>query len=1829
MIDLAKCTVERLRTDDMFVLYRAWGPSEPSSLLALVPRRQTIRSLEKLESEYALADDLKPAWAVLPIELVPHKENMMLVLDDPGGRPLATVIENPLDFDTRLHLATRLADSLDCLHRQGLFHCNLNPKNILVTEDNGVRLTGFWNARRQSQKDLGFSALAGALPYIAPEQTGRLKQPIDCRTDLYSLGVTLYELFTGSLPFSASTPEEWIHCHLARTPRPPGDRLAGLPEQVSAIVIKLLSKEPTDRFQSAGSLLADLKDCSAEWAAKRQIKRFPLARGDVGRSLRIPRKLYGRASEIAALRAIFDLVAEKGRSVLTLVSGPSGVGKTSLVAEFLSGIAPNAALVASAKLDIQMRDVPYAALTQAFDSLLRKLLTCDEEEVAAWRRTLTEATEPHGGILTEVIPAFEYVVGRQPHPTPAPQDRSHRLRVIFRKLIGAFGRRGHPLILFIDDLQWLDTATLELLNDLIVHRNLTDVMLIGAFRDNGTEPLHSYLLQIESIHAAGVPVEKLRLQPLASSDVSRLIVDSLGCRDNRVRPLANLIHSRTGGNPFFATQFLRTLNDDGLLAFDPSLGRWHWDLGRVRAMGFAENVASLMAAKLDLVPAETRRTLLHLACLGSSATLEDLATASGHPLHAVTTSLKPASRAGLISITSKYCSFVHDRVQEASYALCPSADRAALHLRIGMALANRTRPEDDASEHPYVVANQLNRGLSQVRSDDERDMIIAINHSAGLRARNTAAYGTAIIYLEVARNLLAEKSGSVDGPDAFAIELLHAECEFLVGRLDAAEGQLRTLSRRYPNLQAGAEVTRLRSHLYTTRAQLEEAVEVCLEFLRQVGIEWSAHPSRDEVDRERRVLRELANGVSRDELHRLPEMTNVDHLATMAVLADLVVPSFLTDRNLSDIMLLAAARLTLLHGICAEACYPLACIYGVLAVDANDAGLALRLSEFGAMLADQRPMNANSGRALYSFGYYVTPWVRPIRSGLPFIQRGKKTSLAAGDLANASYAHHAVIAVRLFCGDPLREIYKEAEQPHALPACPDFALAAEAWAVQKALVLGLIGHDEEDGLVIPGAETTAKDRDLSPPSAFFHYAGLVQQNMIAGRPRTAVALAEHAEKHSWCMRSYTEFADYRFYLGLSHAAAFDISTPEESDNHVAGLREQHRKMTTWATRNPANFAARHALLEAELARIDGHELKAEQLYESAIRLARESGFVHIEAIAAERAAQFYEARGIRTVVLSYLSIARDCYQRWGAVAKVSQLEHSNLHLPAFDRIRASLEPAEVTEQQLDINTLFTASRALSGVIELSTLVRTLMKVVIEHAAAERGILFLMSQSGPEGVAEAHLEPDDIGVTVWEGGVRNLAYSQPIVNYVIRTRTCFSSHESTKNLLSADPYLRQSPHLALHCQPIVFQAKLVGVLYLESHAAVGAFTPHRLALLDLLAAQAAVALENARLYTNLQRSEAFLAEGQSISHTGSWSWDAKNGEVLWSDEHYRMFGLHPDRQHAVNIASAFRTIHPEDRAGLRLLVQSSMRSGSSFTTECRLIRTDGIRHLQIVGRPSFDGTGRLLAYVGATSDLTDYRRAQDALAAAQSDLARASRLTAVGELTGLIAHEVRQPLSAIAARAGAWQHWLMRSSPNLERATIAAAEIAAYADRATAVIESIRQMARNASPTRSLLDINDAVKETVTLLGSEIRRQQVVLKLDFAIGLPMVWGDTVQLQQVVLNLMMNAVEAMALVEGRPRILSLCTGNDHSGRIKVAIADTGAGISSDATERLFEPFWTSKPNGLGVGLAICRSIIERHGGTLSCAPNQPYGTIFEFTLPQNSSQETSGASFLKPR
>lgn len=1811
MIDLTKCEVERLGADETFILYRAYKREGEDSFLALVARQPSIHCFHKLKNSHALAVDLGAACAVLPIELVPHKDSMMLVHHDPGGCLLAEMVGKAIDLDARLRIAVSLSKTIGRLHRHGWIHRDIRPTNILITPGYDARLIGLGYAVHQTQQEASLGYIAGALPYIAPEQTGRFNRRVDCRSDLYSLGVTLYEFLTAALPFFASSPEEWIHCHLARSPFPPTERANDLPAPISRILLKLLSKEPADRYQSADGLAADLEECLLQWRVDRQVRDFDLGRYDSVAAIQIPRKLYGRALQSDTLDKAFLRVRESGQTAVAMIAGPSGVGKSALVREFQVGLRFEDALMAAGKFHVQMQDIPYAALAQIFRSLIRQILTYDEATVASWRKALIEAVGLNGRLVIELLPSFELLIGGDYPPVElTPGDRLNRIRIVFRRLVQTFANPRRPLVLFFDDLQWIDAATLDLIGDLITRRDVSNLLLVGAYRTNEIDILAPLISQLNALRSAGVDIEDLDLQPLLPEDIAIMVAETLQCNVVRVRGLANLIHMKTGGNPFFVIQFFKALNEEGYLKFDRSTRVWDWNIARIREKSLTDNIADLTALQVNVLPRGTREMLQVLACLGASATLDMLAISSRRSLHEVSEHLQPALRASLIVRRAKSFAFVHDRIQEAAYEFGPDGKRANLHLQIGLALAAHIA-SDDGNDKIYITANQLNRGRSAVKYESERKTIVDVNLSAGRYARGAAAYDAALFYLGVASNLLGDQSDPSCSRIAFDLALLRAECEFLVGELDEAERQLLALSESCPDIQTSGDVTRLRANVYTVRGRTESAIDVGLEFLRLVGIDWNSHPTDAEVDREGEHLKELAQTLSDDKLQNLPPLTEPIHLATAAVLADLVTPALLTDLNLSNIVILAATRLTLLHGVCPELCYPVTCSFSVLNIRYSDPELGVRLARFGISLADRWQQSKWSGRAHLAYGHYVIPWIQSSRTGLPLIRRAIEIAFATGELNWASYSHHALASSRLFSGDGLREISKEAGEGVIFSDAWGFRLNASSLATQRDFAIALMEGDRDNSACIPNLSPLADLKSAPPQNLCFHYLARIQLNVIAGRNEAALELA--AEVPFKSIRAYPDVIEYRFYTALAHAAVSDTCAPELRDAHIGGLRQHHSEIKNRCSRNRANFAARIALLAAEIARVERRALEAEQHYEEAIQLARDDGFVQIEAVAAERAARFYAARNIRTVSHAYLTDARDCYLRWGAVAKARQLEVENPHLSSPYSISGLPGGSDVPWHQLDINALFRASHALSQEIELDSLIRKLMQVVIEHAAAERGVLFLMRNKVPCAVAEASVSVDGVEVSVKEAGHRDIAYPVSVLNYVVRTRGSLSSGEAeNEHILSADSYLQERRQVSLHCLPIITQTKLIGVLYLENHVAVRAFAPQRKAMLGLLAAQAATSLENARLYADLQRNEAFLIEGQSISRTGSWSWNEANRETIWSLEHYRLFGLDPNSARLSLMRRAFRHVYPEDRASVRHCIRSALKNGDAFACEYRLKRSDGVRYMHMVGRPSNEN-GMPRSYVGTTVDVTEQRRSQENLQAAQADLARASRLTAIGELTSLIAHEVRQPLTAIAARATAAQSWLAYSPPDISRATNAVTLIEDYASRASGIIESIRQMARKSSSRRIPLDINSVIQETVSLLHSEVRRQHVQLTQQLAFGLPAIVGDPIQLQQVVMNLMLNGIEAMAEVAGRPRNLRLITEEGSPGIVRVAVEDVGVGLSASKLENLFEAFSSTKPNGLGVGLAICRSIVDMHGGHLRVKSNEPCGAIFEFTIP----------------
>src|SRR5438094_2189252 len=800
MIDFSDCTLEPFQRDGELVLYRGAHARSASDvgprMLLLAPARDyaSPATLGRLEHEYSLAAELDPRWAARPVALGRHQGRTVLALEDPGGVPLARLLGKPIDPVAFLQLAISLACAVEGVHAAGLIHKDITPAHVLVDSATGaVWLTGFGIAsrlRRQRQSPEPPEIIAGTLAYMAPEQTGRMNRSIDSRSDLYALGVILYELLTGSLPFTAADPMEWVHCHVARRPMPPAERRQGVPGVVSAVVTKLLAKTAEDRYQTAAGLERDLRRCLAQWETERRIDTFPLGAHDTPDRLVMPEKLYGRAREIETLLAAFDRVVTSGMPELVLVSGSAGIGKSAVVNELHKVLVPPRGLFAAGKFDQYNRDIPYATLAQAFQSLIRHLLGKSEAELDSWRAALREALEPNGRLIVDLVPELTLLIGDQP-PVPelAPQNAQRRFQLVFRRFIGVFARPDHPLALFLDDLQWLDAETLDLLEDLLYPAGVQHLMVIGAYRDNEVTAAHPLMRKLEAIRNAGANVQEITLAPLAGEDVRQLIADALRCEPEHAAPLAQLVHEKTAGNPFFLIQFLHTLAEEGWLAFDHEKGRWSWDLNRIHAKRYRDNVVDLMVGRLNRLPLDTQKALQQLACLGNIAPVRMLSFTLGKSPEEVSADLWDAVRLDLVEHLESSYKFVHDRVQEAAYSLIPEDLRDEAHLRIGRQLAAHI-PPDKREDAIFDIVNQYNRGAALITSRDEREQMAELNLLAGKRAKASTAYVSALKYLFAGTALLPGGSWGRRHELIFALELHRAECEFLTGALGAAEGRL-------------------------------------------------------------------------------------------------------------------------------------------------------------------------------------------------------------------------------------------------------------------------------------------------------------------------------------------------------------------------------------------------------------------------------------------------------------------------------------------------------------------------------------------------------------------------------------------------------------------------------------------------------------------------------------------------------------------------------------------------------------------------------------------------------------------------------------------------------------------------------------------------------------------------------------------------------------------------------------------------------------------------------------------------------------------------------
>jgi PAS domain S-box-containing protein len=1814
---------ECLREDEEFILYRARASAAevPSILLlTLASIHPRLESLKKIEHEYSLCHDFDTTWAVRPLSLSQCNGQKALVLEDPGGEFLHRLIQGPMEIKQFLRIAIGLSTALGQLHNRSVIHKDLKPSNVLVDDATGhVWLTGFGLASRlprERQSPAPPEFIAGTLPYMAPEQTGRMNRSIDSRSDLYALGVTLYEMLTGSLPFTASDPMEWVHCHIARQPIPPSERAPNIPGPVSAIIMKLLAKTAEERYQTAMGLERDLRRCLDEWETCGRIDWFPLGEHDTPDRLLIPEKLYGRASEIDTLLASFDRVVTGGRPELVLVSGYSGIGKSSVVNELHKPLVPPRGFFGSGKFDQYKRGIPYATLAQAFQSLLRPLLSKSEAELSKWRNALREALDPNGQLIVDLVPELELIIGEQPPVSELPpQDAQSRFQLVCRRFISVFTRE-HPLALFLDDLQWLDAATLDLMEDLLTRPDVQRLMLIGAYRDNEVDPGHPLLRKLQAIRQTGAIVHNLVLAPLTRGDLDLLIADALRCELDRATPLAQLIHDKTAGNPFFAIQFIASLAEEGLLAFDHYQGRWFWDLTRIHAKGYADNVVDLMVEKLNRLHAETQNALKLLACLGNStafSTLRILYQESEEDIHR---QLWEAIRADLIFRSDNSYSFLHDRIQEAAYSLIKEQVRAEDHLRIGRLLAERT-PSHEQEERIFEIVNQFNRATHLITSNDERKRVGEFNLIAARRAKISTAYASALSYLATGRTLLADEKWDTDYELIFSLEYLTAECELLTADMESAEKRLSMLVVRANNAHDLAGVTRLQLTLYTALDRLDRGIEICLEYLQRGGANWSAHPTGDEVKREYDRIWSLLGDRKIEDLLDLPLVSSPDILDVLEVLTEIVTPAVFFDKELCALVICRMVNLSLEHGNSDASCFAYVWFGIVVGPRFGNYEDAFRFGQLGYDLVVKRGLRRFEARTSMCFSV-VVPWTKHARRSRDLVRHAFDVAYRMGDFTYAAYSFTQLVTNYLVVGDLLAEAQDEAEKGVAFAKSVRIGLVVDIMGSDLQLIRSLRGLTHKFGSFNDSEFDEAEfERHLASNPAladpgFGYWTLKAQARFFAHDYASSVDASLRAQQLLWAAPALLEQASFRFYGALSHAAAWDSASPDEKRNHFEALSAHHKQLELWAEHCPANFENRAALVGAEIARTEGRLVDAEGLYEKAIRSAHANGFIHNEAVAYEVAARFYAARGFPKFADAYLLEARYCYQRWGADGKVRQLEQLYPHLKVEEAVRGTTSTIVTPTEFLDLATIIKVSQTVSGEMVLEKLIDRVMRAAIEHAGAERGLLILPRGDELQIEAEVTTSGKDVSVHQRNASITAAIFPESVVRYVMRTREDVILGDATaRNPFSADPYIGRHRPRSIVCLPLVNQARLNGVIYLENNLTAHVFTPDRITVLKVLASQAAVSLENTRLYRDLENREAKIRRlvDANIMAVVIWRLD---GSIVESNEAFlRMVQF--DREDVAKARLRWTDLTPtewrehDDRA-----LAEIRATGSVQPYEKELFRKDGSRVPVLVAGALFEeGGSEGVAFAVDLSEQKQQEAERERLRRQLGHLAHLNRVSTLGELTASLAHETKQPIGAAVTNAEACLRLLDRNRPDLPEAREAALAMIKDARRAADIIDRVRSLYRKGSAYLEAVDVNEVIYEMINMLREEADRHSVTMRTDLTEELPRVIADRVQLQQVLMNLALNGIEAMHVDTAGE--LSIKSQLAEDNQLLILFTDTGVGLPNGKADQIFNAFFTTKPQGTGLGLAIARSIVESHGGRIWATANSGRGATFYFTLP----------------
>lgn len=1798
---------------DKTIVYRAKKTSSNQPVILKLPRSNHPSSSEivKLVHAFEITKNLDVPGIIKAYSIEKVDNKLVLVLEDIGGLSLRDFLkDNTLDLITFLNIAMSLANIIGDIHHHKIIQKDIKPENIIINPDTyEVRINDFGISTRLSQENpklINRNILEGTLNYISPEQTGRMNRGIDYRTDIYSLGVTFYEMTTGQLPFSSHDSLELIHLHIAKTPISPHQLKPSIPRAISDIIMKCLAKMPEDRYHSAYGLKNDLEECLRQLQAKNSIEDFTPGKFDIYDVFKIPQTLYGRQREIETLLEAFDRICV-GKAECIIISGYAGIGKTSLVNEVQKPIVKQRGYFISGKFDQLKRDVPYSGLIQALTDLIHQALTESETDLTILKHKLLGALHNNGQILIDLIPELELIIGKQPPVASlGARENQNRLKLLFKNFIHVFSKKEHPLVIFLDDLQWAGHSTLILVKELITDTTINHLLLIGSYRAQEVALCDPLMLTLEEIKKEKGSLHELTLAPLTAEDVKHFTVDTLHCSFERGTPLANILHQKSGGNPFYLIQFLKKLHQENYIHFNATTKEWDWDLAKIQDMEVAENVIELINKKIQQLPQQTQsivsvaaaiglcfdlRILALEANLSLSTTLrilwnaitEEIIQPIGENYHLVESKDLETVNADKLASTEIFFEFIHDRVQQVAYGLMSDEQKVHVHYKLGKIL-QQPPFSDQLEDNIYEVASHLNLGSPLITNQTERLSLAKMNLRASRRAKNAAAYSTAYDCIRVAQTLLPEDSWTTHYELTYQVYLELTECSYLTQHFENIDDLSQViLKNAKTNLEKG-NLYIIKIIFHTNIGQTLTAVEEGLECLELFGIKFKKNPSPLKVLFELLRIRWRLWQTPIASLEHLQEIKDPELLFLMKVLVTLSAPAFIADKKLLGLIALKMMSIILDHGVCDQSFFVYISYATLLELIFRDYKKAFELAELSLKVAEGTNNNTYKCRANFVMASVINHWRNPLPTSEKYMNACYSTGMEAGEVMYVSF-------ISVFWGflegsffSNLTQALRNLRRYKSTIFSIKSRQPMNSFYTKEGLILALkdpefrgntIKYEDFDEVVF--YDILRSDPDLQVAyQAYVAYRMVLYHLFGKNEEGQQIYLASESTRKS--VYTLTQERELNVYYSLILCALYPKASFWTKIKYKRQIRKNQKLLKKWTGVCPENNAHRYTLIQGELCKISGNVTEALQLYDKSAELANANQYYLEEALACEKAAFLCLEQNKKFIAKAYLEHAYDAYTRADALSKIHQLENDypdilqqkqqkRLHVSKADK--SKVEKALIAEgihsstsegTVLDLASVIHATSLITGQIHLETLLNQLMKIVIENAGADRAFLFREVNGRWLIQAEKDLISGSSGVLQSIPFEKEAElFSIIIIQYVIRTKQTVVLNDAVHTgMFTEDPYIISKKPKSVLCFPLSHQGKLSSILYFENNSTTDAFTPDRLDILQLLSGQIATSIENASLYSNLETATENLK--------------AFNAQL----EDYN-------------------------------------RNLESKVTE----RT---KELQLKNE--------------------QLRDTLNTLKEMQKQVLQQEKLAALGSLTQGIAHEIKNPLNFINNFSSLSVELLddiskqMPTSKETEKMQevqnllnhlkINLQKIHSHSLRVDGIVVSMLKHSKETKGQKEPANLNQLLKEYLTLSRKTYEEKhpdinvEVETRLDPNLRLTSIVSQDIG--RGLMNILDNAYYAIlekheqAGSAYKPKVS--ITSKQLEDCVEILIRDNGIGIPKENREKLFHPFFTTKPTGTGTGLGLSIAydiIVQEHSGEIKVNTEEGQFTEFVIRLP----------------